>query len=107
MNPKSRKTNNVQAGGFSLIELMISLAILTIVVGVAVPGLTKLQQRNTMEATHVDLTQESREFMDQIVNDIHQAGYPSLKMFDPNGNPAPTLASNYVSQGLVNVPPGL
>src|SRR5260370_31246218 len=58
-----------------------------------------------MEATKVDLTQESREFMDQIVSDIHQSGYPSLKMFDPNAIPAPTLNTLYVSQCLVNVTP--
>src|SRR4029077_1364847 len=67
--------------GFTFIELMVSVAILTVVVGVVVQGLTRLMQRNTVETTKVDLTQESREFMDQIVSDIHQAGYPSLKTF--------------------------
>jgi len=91
--------------GFSLIELMVSLTILSVVAGVVVDGLMKLQRRNTMETTKVDLTQESREFMDQIVSDIHQSGYPSLKMFDPA-----TLVSAVnctvdinVSCGLVNV----
>jgi type II secretory pathway pseudopilin PulG len=87
-----------------LIELMVSVAILTTVVGVVVEGLTKLQQRNTMEAVKVDLTQGSREFMDQIVNDIHQAGYPSLKMFDPATKPL-GLNDPGVSQGFVNVTP--
>ena len=69
--------------GFTFIELMVSVTILTIVVGVVVEGLTKLMQRNTTETSKTDLTQESREFMDQVVNDIHQSGYPSVKMFDP------------------------
>jgi prepilin-type N-terminal cleavage/methylation domain-containing protein len=94
----------VSGNGFTLIELMVSVAILTVVVGVVVEGLTKLQQRNTMEAVKVDLTQESREFMDQIVNDIHQAGYPSLKMFDPATKPL-GLNDIAVSQGFVNVTP--
>jgi prepilin-type N-terminal cleavage/methylation domain-containing protein len=96
-----------RAKGFTLIELMVTVAILTVVVGVVVDGLTRLMQRNKMEESKVDLTQESREFMDQIVNDIHQSGYPSLKMFDPA-----TLASatnctldTNVSCGLVNVTP--
>jgi prepilin-type N-terminal cleavage/methylation domain-containing protein len=93
--------------GFTLIELMVSVAILTVVVGVVVDGLTRLMQRNTMETVKVDLTQESREFMDQIVNDIHQSGYPSLKMFDPA---TLTSATNCtldvnVACGLVNVTP--
>jgi prepilin-type N-terminal cleavage/methylation domain-containing protein len=100
MDHKERFTQR----GFSLIELMVSVAILTAVVGVLVDGLTQLQHRNNVENTKVDLTQESREFMDQIEGDIRQSGYPSLQMFDPatkplgNGDPG-------VAQGLVNVTP--
>jgi len=90
--------------GFTLLELMVSVAVLTAVVGVVVEGLTMLQQRNSMEMTKVDLTQESREFMDQIVSDIHQSGYPSLKMFDPATKPL-GVNDPGVSQGLVNVTP--
>ena len=103
MNMNRMRRETLGAQGFSLIELMISMAILTAVVGVAVSGLTQLSQRNTREATHVDLTQESREFMDQIVSDIHQGGFPSVRMFDPATNP--TLQSNNVSAGLINVTP--
>jgi prepilin-type N-terminal cleavage/methylation domain-containing protein len=88
--------------GFTIIELMVTMAILTIVVGVVVEGLTKLMQRSTMETTKVDLTQESREFMDQIVNDIHQAGYPSLKTFDPATKPLGYGDPGVATPGLVN-----
>lgn len=98
---RGNKTRFLECG-FTLIELMISVAILTVVVGVVVEGLTKLQQRSTMEGVKVDLTQESREFMDQIVSDIHQSGFPSLKMFDPASKPL-GLADPGVSQGFVNV----
>lgn len=91
-----------RAKGFTLIELMVTVAILTVVVGVVVDGLTKLMQRNKTEETKVDLTQESREFMDQIVNDIHQAGYPSLKMFDPATKPLGLNDPGVATQGLVN-----
>jgi prepilin-type N-terminal cleavage/methylation domain-containing protein len=91
-----------RAKGFTLIELMVTVAILTVVVGVVVDGLTRLMQRNKMETTKVDLTQESREFMDQIVNDIHQAGYPSLKMFDPATKPLGLNDPGVAAQGLVN-----
>lgn len=90
--------------GFTLLEMMVSVTILTVVIGVVVDGLMKLQQRNTMETAKVDLTQESRQFLDQIVSDIRQSGYPSLKMFDPTTKP---LGNNDpgVSQGLVSVNP--
>ncbi len=91
--------------GFTLIELMVSVAILTVVVGVVVEGLTKLMQRNTIETTKVDLTQQSREFMDQIVNDIHQAGYPDLKTFDPATKPLGYADPGVATPGLVNATP--
>jgi len=96
--------------GFTFIELMVSVTILTLVVGVVVEGLTKLMQRNTTETSKTDLTQQSREFMDQIVNDIHQSGYPSAKMFDPAtllpvSNPVNCNLYVQVACGLVNVTP--
>jgi prepilin-type N-terminal cleavage/methylation domain-containing protein len=91
--------------GFTIIELMVTVAILTVVVGVVVQGLTKLMQRNTIETTKVDLTQETREFMDQIVNDIHQAGYPSLKTFDPATKPLGYNDPGVATPGLVNATP--
>jgi prepilin-type N-terminal cleavage/methylation domain-containing protein len=97
--------------GFTLIELMVSLAILTIVVGVVIEGLTQLMHHNTTETSRTDLTQESREFMDQIVNDIHQSGYPSVKMFDPAtllpvSNPVNCNLYVQVACGLISVTPG-
>jgi hypothetical protein len=84
---------------------MVTVAILTVVVGVVVQGLTRLMQRNTIETAKVDLTQESREFMDQIVNDIHQAGYPSLKTFDPATKPLGYNDPGVATPGLVSATP--
>jgi len=72
-----------QQSGFSLVELILSVAILSIVMAVIVDGIGMMQKRNAVEVNKVDLTQQAREFMDQIVNDVHQAGYPGLNMFDP------------------------
>jgi len=69
--------------GFSLLEMVVTLAILSIVFSVIVEGITTMQERNLVETNKLDLTQESREFMDQIVNDLDQVGFPSVKMFDP------------------------
>jgi prepilin-type N-terminal cleavage/methylation domain-containing protein len=91
--------------GFTIIELMFTVAILTVVVGVVVQGLTRLMQRNTIETTKVDLTQESREFMDQVVNDIHQAGYPDLKTFDPATKPLGYADPGVATPGLVSATP--
>lgn len=79
--------------GFTLLELMVSLAILSIVIGVVVEGINTMQARNTVESNKLDLTQQTREFMDQIVNDLDQAGYPSLNMFDPSQLVAPPVGT--------------
>lgn len=80
---RDSKTNRVQQMGFSIMELMVSLAILTMVIGVVVEGVNTMQIRNTVEINKVDLTQESRQFMDQVTNDLHQSGFPRSGMFDP------------------------
>jgi prepilin-type N-terminal cleavage/methylation domain-containing protein len=91
--------------GFSLLEMMMVLAILTIVSGIIVQGITATQARNVVESTKVDLTQESRQFMDQAVNDIHQAGFPSIRMFDPASLPSATCSNSdfSVACGLTSV----
>lgn len=80
--------------GFTLVEMMISLAILSIVFAVVVEGINTMQARNFVETNKLDLTQQTREFMDQIVNDIDQAGYPNLNMFDPGSFTAPQSAAD-------------
>lgn len=69
--------------GFSLLELLLVVVILTIVIAVVVSGVIELQKTNTSQAVNVDLTQQSRQFMDQVVQDLHQAGFPPQGSFDP------------------------
>lgn len=69
--------------GFSLLEMMVTLAILTIVIAVVTDALMSMQARNVTESSKVDLTQQSREFMDQIISDIRQSGFPPINSFDP------------------------
>jgi prepilin-type N-terminal cleavage/methylation domain-containing protein len=76
-------TTKASQRGFSLIELMASLFILTLVIGVVTRGITEMQTTNAGESKKMDLTQESREFMDQITNDLRQSGFPRPSMFDP------------------------
>jgi len=86
--------------GFSLLELLITVVILVAVLGVVVSGVTELQRNNTRQAANVDLTQESRQFMDQVVQDLHQAGFPSVAMFDPATSAGNT---NLFANGLINI----
>ena len=75
--------------GFSLLELVIVCAILTIVLASVFNGVNLVTQRSQAEQTKVDLTQEGREFVDEFERDLHQAGYPNCRMVK-----APGAASN-------------
>ena len=68
--------------GFSLLELMISVAILTVIIGTAVQITKQLVRTNANVSNNVDVVQQGRQFMDQISADLHQAGYPGYKMFN-------------------------
>jgi prepilin-type N-terminal cleavage/methylation domain-containing protein len=93
----------LRQSGFSLLELMAVLAILSVVLAVVMSGVTELQKKSSSETAKVDLTQQSRQFMDQIVRDLHHAGYPSVKMFENAVAVAnPTLYGN----GLISISTG-
>jgi hypothetical protein len=82
---------------------MLVVAIMTAVFGIVATGTIRLQRRADVEANRVDRVQEARSFMEQVSRDIHQAGFPSVKMFD-----IPTAAANptmYAAR-LINVDRG-
>ncbi len=97
-----KKKNAAPQRGFSLIELMASLAILTIVVGVLTDGIMQIQKKSASDVNKVGVAQESRQFMDQILRDLRQAGYPGVALFDSSLIPTPTINSTYVAQGLIS-----
>lgn len=62
--------------GFSIYELLVTLVVISAVMAVAVKGIMDMQQRSTAEASKTDTVQETRDFIDQIVRDMHDTGYP-------------------------------
>lgn len=67
--------------GFTLVELLMVVLLLSIVVGAVFSQIERAQVRYRVEDQKVDLTQQEREFIDQFTRDLHQAGYPSVSMF--------------------------
>lgn len=76
-----RSLNKNRQSGFSLLELLIVLAIFTVVMGAVMSQIMTAQKRYKAEENKTDLTQQSREFVDQIARDLHQTGYPNSKMY--------------------------
>jgi prepilin-type N-terminal cleavage/methylation domain-containing protein len=66
--------------GFSLLEMVFVVAILTIVMAAVFSGVNTAVQRSQAEQVKVDLVQEGREFIDEFERDLHQAGYPNCHM---------------------------
>ncbi len=85
--------------GFSLIELMVVVAILTLVMGVVFAAIANVQKRYSTEEGRVDTMQNAREFVDQIARDIHNTGYPTARMYTAT----PADASTSFAKGLAAV----
>ncbi|HUS18863.1 MAG TPA: prepilin-type N-terminal cleavage/methylation domain-containing protein [Terriglobales bacterium] len=98
MNTSKRKRSQ---RGFSLLEMIIVLSILTIVMAGIFGMMDSAQKRYAVEDTKLDLQQESRQFLDQIVRDLHQAGFPNARMYATT--PANGANSAKVAIGLVRV----
>ncbi len=101
MTQSHAQTSSGRQKGFSLLELMLTVLLLMIVLAIATDGLMQMQKRASADTGKVDMTQMSRQFVDQIVNDLHQTGYPGSKIYDPAGA---ALATN-VAAGLLVVDP--
>src|SRR5882762_1266632 len=78
------KMLNRRQRGFSMIELMLVLAILSIVVGGLFAQMNQAQQRAYAERIKLDNMQEARDFVDQFFRDINEIGYPNIRMVDTN-----------------------
>jgi prepilin-type N-terminal cleavage/methylation domain-containing protein len=65
--------------GFSLIEMMVVLAVITIIMGVVFKSIALTQQTSTSQQIKLDLTQQARQFVDQLTRDLRSAGYPNTR----------------------------
>jgi prepilin-type N-terminal cleavage/methylation domain-containing protein len=80
------QTKRKKQAGFSLIELLVVVLLLSIVVGAVFSQIDRAQVRYKVEDQKLDLTQQEREFIDQFTRDLHQAGYPAQRMFVTGAN---------------------
>ncbi len=90
--------------GFSLIEMLVAVGILTLVLGVVFNEIDKVQKRYRTEEAKLDIFQEARNFMDRFVRDLHTAGYPGVRMYQPGViTLVPPEFDSRVATGLVSV----
>jgi prepilin-type N-terminal cleavage/methylation domain-containing protein len=92
--------------GFSLLELLLVIAILSLIVGAVFSQMGDAQRRLNAEETKLGDFQEARDFVDQFFRDINQAGTPNIRMYDPTQITFNTTNNTYDSRlavGLVSI----
>ena len=99
--------------GFSIAELVVTMGIFTVVMGVMFQQIDQAQHASAAQRTKLDIFQEARAFMDLMARDLHEAGYPSPRSFAPGVltlNPllprSPYSADSRVAVGLTRVEAG-
>ncbi|HLV93807.1 MAG TPA: type II secretion system protein [Candidatus Acidoferrales bacterium] len=103
-------TNNVKntrpVRGFSLVELMVVVAMITVVMAALLTQIDQAQQRATAEQGRVDDFQQARDFMAQVVREARQMGYPNVNNFDTSNSttwPLPLINDSGLAVGLVKL----
>ena len=105
MKPSRNRAQKKQ-GGFSLIELLIAIIVLIIVTAAVFSQISQIQKKTKSESLKLDLTQETRDFMDQFVRDMHMSGYPRARTYQnaPKWNSGDPHVIDY-ALGLVKATP--
>ena len=89
--------------GFSLLELLLVIAILSLIVGAVFSQMGDAQRRLNAEETKLGDFQEARDFVDQFFRDINQAGSPNIRMYDPTLFGASPMNDSRLAVGLVSI----
>src|SRR6267143_5200388 len=84
--------------GFSLVELLVGTILFTIVTGIAFSLLMSAQLRYQGESTVTEAFQQANVALDQIVRDVHSAGYP------PMSSLSATVANNNANANKYALP---
>jgi prepilin-type N-terminal cleavage/methylation domain-containing protein len=105
-----KNTNRKSQAGFSLIELMIALLLMTIIMGAVFQQIDNMQKRQAHETAKLDIFQNAREFVDQMVRDIHQSGFPNTRMYSSAAiatvsDPTQPQNSSALAVGVVKISP--
>src|SRR5437667_5179419 len=99
--------------GFSLVEMMVVMAVITIIMASVFKSINLTQQTSRNQQIKLDLTQQARQFVDQLTIDLRNAGYPNQRnmtnVSDPNTAGSPAFispADTYNAPGLIYVDTG-
>src|ERR1700738_2993885 len=101
------KKRNHSVDGFSLVELLVGTVLFTIITGAVFSLLVSAQLRYRGESNVTQAFQQANVAIDQIVRDVHSAGYPPANSFAAGilqGNPGLMAVPFSWSSGYPNTP---
>ncbi|PYX15278.1 MAG: hypothetical protein DMG84_12295 [Acidobacteria bacterium] len=98
----SAQLRRQQETGFTLIETMMTVAVLVVVLGIVFSYIGRLQRVYKTEETKVDATQEARTLLDSLQRELHQAGFPGHNMYGPNVLNVPAVNDKRNAVGIVD-----
>ena len=101
----SAQLRRQQETGFTLIETMMTVAVLVVVLGIVFSYIGRLQRVYKTEETKVDATQEARTLLDSLQRELHQAGFPGHNMYGPNVLNVPAVNDKRNAVGIVKISP--
>jgi len=88
--------------GFSLLEMLIVLAVFTLIVGGIFTSLSQGQIRYQFEQEVAEVQQSARNAMDIMVREIKLAGFPKASYYD-SGQNWTSANSNRVAAGFITI----
>jgi prepilin-type N-terminal cleavage/methylation domain-containing protein len=93
----------MRAHGFTLLELVVVMAIMSVISAAIFSQIGQMQQRAVAEQGKVDDFQQARDFVDQIFRDTRQLGYPNVRSFDVSTGTwqSPLINDHRLASGLV------
>jgi prepilin-type N-terminal cleavage/methylation domain-containing protein len=91
--------------GFSLIELLVVVAMISIVLSAVLTQVEQVQQRATAEQGKVNDFEQARDFLAQVIRDARQMGYPNFHNFDTTVGTwqSPLMNDSRLAIGLVKL----
>jgi len=108
MRTREKRTES----GFSLLEVTLSILVLVVVMGAVFSQIDRVTKTTKRESMSTDLVQQSRDFVDLFVRDVHMIGYPHSAMYAiaPNSPCTPLGTSlaqcdKSIAAGIVSASP--
>lgn len=88
------RINRMPSTGFSLVELLVVVVMISIAMVAILAEVDQVQQRATTEQGRVDDFQQARDFIAQVTREGRRMGYPNVHNYDTSATPAASPCSS-------------